>query len=185
LAVRYTIQNSRPSWNVKVRGQRSRSPETKNALSAADTPGCVRMVCARCKQRVAAADGPIGCQLVLRSYVVRQFYVDGKINACCLVCLSVCLSVCLFVCSHDNFRTIQRRMMKLDGWVHCTEISPEFQCHNQRSKVKVTGDKQTKKCGILFWSRPLVLRQIYAGGKISACCLVGAFVVSGLVFPYN
>jgi len=28
---------------------------------------------------------------------------------------SVCLSVCQFVCQHDNFRTIERRMMKLDG----------------------------------------------------------------------
>jgi len=30
------------------------------------------------------------------------------------VCLFVSLSVCLFVCSHDDFRTIQHRMMKLD-----------------------------------------------------------------------
>ena len=39
---------------------------------------------------------------------------------------SVCLSVCLFlfVCQHDNFRTIKRRMMKLGGYVHCTNISP-------------------------------------------------------------
>ena len=32
--------------------------DRKGRLSAADTPGCVRMVCARCKQR-AAADGSI------------------------------------------------------------------------------------------------------------------------------
>jgi len=43
--------------------------------------------------------------------------------------------------------------MKLGGYVHCTEISPEFECQGQRSKLKVTGDKKTKKCGILFGSR--------------------------------
>jgi len=31
----------------------------KNALSAADTPGCVLMVCTRCKLRAAPADGSI------------------------------------------------------------------------------------------------------------------------------
>jgi len=35
-------------------------------------------------------------------------YTGGKISACCVV-------VCLFVCQHDNFQTIQRRMMKLGG----------------------------------------------------------------------
>ena len=50
---------ARASLNAKVKGQRSMSPGTKKALSAADTPGCVRMVCACCKQRGAAAHGPI------------------------------------------------------------------------------------------------------------------------------
>jgi len=77
-------------------------------------------------------------------------------------------------------------MTKLGGYVHSTKISPEFECQGQRSKVKVTGDKKTKKCGILFGSRILwrspcaeffsgaVLGDavLYAGGKISACCLV-------------
>ena len=58
-AVMCIVQKSRPSLNFKVKGQRSRLPGTKNALIAADTPGCVRMVCARCKQRATAQDGPI------------------------------------------------------------------------------------------------------------------------------
>jgi len=52
--------------------------------------------------------------------------------------------------------------------VHCAKISPEFECQGQTSKVKVTGDKKTK-CGI-FWSDPRGAF-LYAGGKISACCL--------------
>jgi len=46
-------------------------------------------------------------------------------------------------------------MTKLGSYVHSTKISPEFECQGQRSKVKVTGDKKTKKCGILFGSRIL------------------------------
>jgi len=65
------------------------------------------------------------------------------------------LFVYLFVCQHDNFRTIKRRMMKLDGYVQRTKISPEFECEGQRSKVKATKDKKTKKCDILFGSRHL------------------------------
>ena len=53
-------------------------------------------------------------------------------------------SVCLFVCQHNNLRTIERRMMKLGAYVHSTNISPEFECQDQRSKVKVTGDKRRK-----------------------------------------
>jgi len=63
-------------------------------------------------------------------------------------------SVCLSVFLQDNMRTI-KRMMKLGGYRHCTKISPVFDCHGQRSKVKVIGDKKTKKCGILFGSRTL------------------------------
>jgi len=51
--------------------------------------------------------------------------------------------------------------------VHCTKISPEFECQGQRSKVKVTGGKKTKN--VTFSSRVVlwgvVLRQFYAGGK--------------------
>jgi len=72
------------------------------------------------------------------------------------------------------------------GFVHCTKISPEFECQRQRSKVKVTGDKKVRyfdresssgarsSCGIFsgaFLVRA-VLRHFYVGGKINACCLV-------------
>jgi len=87
---------------------------------------------------------------------------------------SVCLFVSLFVCQHDNFRTIKRRTKK--------------SCPNLNFKVKGQGHwgQKTKKCGILFGSRPLgrgphaaffsgaVLRgmALYMGRKISTCCLV-------------
>jgi len=70
-------------------------------------------------------------------------------------------------------------MMKLGGYLHCTKISPEFECQDQRSKVKVTGDKKTKKCGIFFGSRPR--GRFYAGGKISACYLVIAFSINNVL----
>jgi len=59
-----------------------------------------------------------------------------------------CLSVCQFVCQHDNFRAIKRRTMKLGDLVHCANVSPEIEFGCQRSKVKVTGDKKSKKCSI-------------------------------------
>jgi len=59
--------------------------------------------------------------------------------------------------------------------VQCTKISPEFEFGNQRSKVKVTTDKKTKKCGIfsgaVLAGASCVVCQFYASGKISACCL--------------
>jgi len=74
-----------PKSEVKVTGE-------KNELSAADTPGWVRMVCDRCKQRAAAADGTISwLPGVLCSCVVRQFYAGGNISACCLVVCFVSL----------------------------------------------------------------------------------------------
>ena len=36
-------------------------------------------------------------------------------------------------------------MMKLGGQVHCTKISPEFECQGQRSKAKIAGDKKNEK----------------------------------------
>jgi len=48
--------------------------------------------------------------------------------------------------------------------------SSNVKVKGQRSKVKVTGDKKTIKCGIFFGSCPR--GRGYAGGKISACCLV-------------
>jgi len=68
----------------------------------------------------------------------------------------VCLSLCLSDCQHDNFRTIKCRMMKLSGKVHCTNISPEFECQGQRSKVKVTGDKRNENVRHFFVSGPRV-----------------------------
>ena len=66
---------------------------------------------------------------------------------------SVCLSVCVFVRTITSAAT-KRRMMKLGGYMHSTKISPEFEWQGQRPKVKVTGDKKRKKCGILFRSGP-------------------------------
>ena len=54
------------------------------------------------------------------------------------------------VCSHDNFQMIQHRMTKLDGQVHCTKISSEFECQGQGHR-----GQKTKKCGIFFASHPL------------------------------
>jgi len=68
---------------------------------------------------------------------------------------SVCLSVCLFVCSHDNFRTIRHRMMKLGDYVNCTKLSSKFECQGQRSKVDITGDKKNEKVRHFFSSFPL------------------------------
>ena len=84
---------------------------------------------------------------------------------------SVCLSVCPSVCQHDNFRTIKRRTMKPGGYVHSTKNSREFECQGHRSKVMVTGNKKTKRCDILIGSGPRGAG-LYAGVKISACCLV-------------
>ena len=49
------------SHEFECQGQSSKVKVTKdkNMLSAADSPGCVRMVCARCKQCAAVADGPM------------------------------------------------------------------------------------------------------------------------------
>jgi len=56
----------------------------KNALSAADTPGCVPIVCARCKQRAAAADGPISCLLGVLCCppVLRRFENHRMLSSC-------------------------------------------------------------------------------------------------------
>jgi len=63
--------------------------------------------------------------------------------------------VCLSVCPQDNFRTTKQDD-KLGGWVHCTEISPEFEGQGQRPKVKVTRDKKRKTAE----SSPLTMRSI-------------------------
>ena len=110
--------------------------------------------------------------------------------------------------------------------MHCTKISPEFECQDQRSKV--TGDKKKRKSaafcsGVVLWGAVLVRRDprglcvrymfakvstgvaqqsnvyvfsgvchLYAGGKISACCLVSFLnysddrtcVVILVIWPY-
>ena len=68
----------------------------------------------------------------------------AECGGCFQWCLSVCLFVCQCVCPHDNFRTTKRRTIKLGGYVHCTKISPEFECQGQRSKVMVTSNKKRK-----------------------------------------
>ena len=56
--------------------------------------------------------------------------------------------VCLFVCQHDNFRTIKRRMMKLGGYVHCTQISPEFEFGSHRPNPWVSTPQKVAVCGV-------------------------------------
>jgi len=82
--------------------------------------------------------------------VFTHWWVIAERGGCFQWRLFVRLFVCLFVCQHDNFQTIRCRMMKLSGYVHCTKISPKFECQGQRSP----GTKN-KKCGILFGSHCL------------------------------
>jgi len=49
--------------------------------------------------------------------------------------------------------------------------SPEFEFGGQRLKIKVARDKK-RKSAAFFAGLSCVVRQFYAGGKISACCLV-------------
>jgi len=74
------------------------------------------------------------------------------------------------------------------------KILPKFVCQDQRSKVNVTSDKKNEKLqqaatgdtvGIMRHSKhdfaPLSHADGgYAGGKISACCLVFRFVMVAL-----
>jgi len=70
LAVRCIVQKSRPSSNLGVKGQRSRSPGTKK------------------NEKVRHFSGAV---LGGASYVVRQVYAGGKTSACCLVLTCVFL----------------------------------------------------------------------------------------------
>ena len=122
------------SDEFKCQGQRSQLSKVnvtrdKNALSAVVTPGSVRMVCARCKQRAAAADGTI-------------LYLPGVISGACVrcmfgktslalvmvalrnradhyiifilwflsICLSVCLSIYLSICFFSSPNLSRRRL---------------------------------------------------------------------------
>jgi len=63
-------------------------------------------------------------------------------------------------------------MIKLDSYMHSTKISPEFECQDQRSRSQ---GLKTKKCGILFGSRPL--------GARSSCSIVSGVVLWGAATP--
>jgi len=105
--------------------------------------------------------------------------------------LFVCLLVCLFVSQHDNFQTIKRRMMKLGGYVLCTQISPNFECQGQRSrspgtkKIRKTAESSSltmhsEACAVGGTQQAATDNTIawLPGGdglsrcKISTCCLV-------------
>jgi len=72
--------------------------------------------------------------------------------------------------------------------VHRTKISPEFECQGHRSKVKATGDKKNEKvrqiCSAVVLCGAVVCSDRrgrgYAGGKISACCLVIVTIIKVL-----
>jgi len=71
--------------------------------------------------------------------------------------VSVCLSVCLFVCQHDNFPAIKYRIMKLGSYLHCTKISPEFECEGQRSRSPGQKMKSLPFCaGVVLCAAVLV-----------------------------
>jgi len=60
--------------------------------------------------------------------------------------------------------------------MHCTEISPNFEFGVKGHSSRSSGTIKTTKCGIfsgaVLAGASCVVRQFYAGGKISACCLV-------------
>jgi len=92
---------------------------------------------------------------IIYSLLLTGLAYRGEVDIFSGVCLFVCQSVCL---SYDNFRTIKHRMTKLGGWVYCTNISHEFECQGQRSKV--TGDKRKRKSaaycsGVVLWGAVL------------------------------
>jgi len=76
---------------------------------------------------------------------------------------SVCLPDCVFACLFVNTITSER----LDALYKNIAL-----VRMSRSKVKVTGDKK-RKSAALFRERPR--GRGYAGGKISACCLLNGY----------
>ena len=91
------------------------------------------------------------------------------------VCLSVCLFVYLSVCPHDNFRTIKRRTVRCI--VQKSRPSSNVKVKGQKSRPP--GDKNEKArqvCSAVVLCGAVVCSDRrgrgYAGGKISACCLV-------------
>jgi len=105
---------------VKVSGD-------KKVLSAADTPGCVRMVCARCKQRAAAMDRPISwlpgvfsgaiCQLVVSALVYHLVSSNNTFSIVLLHCVmflhSYVTAVCSCKVSHLKIITCSQSVLQL------------------------------------------------------------------------
>jgi len=85
---------------------------------------------------------------------------------------SVCWSLCPFVCLHGNFRTIKRMMMKLGDYMQCNvqksrpSSNVKVKCQRSRSPGTKKRISATFCLGVVLWDA--VLRQFYAGGKISA-----------------
>ena len=101
MAVRYTVQKSRPSAKVDVKDQGHRG-KRKNTESSALTVHSRVFAVGRTQQ--AATDDTIAWPPGgdgLRRWEKRRMLSS--------------LSVCLFVCQHDGFRTIRSKMMKLGG----------------------------------------------------------------------
>ena len=94
------------SREFECQGQRSKVKVTRNkkALSAANTPGCVRMVCARYKQRAAAVDGLIswlagGVVQLCRPAVLHRWENKRMPSSYCIFCYVLYLYVCFLLAS--------------------------------------------------------------------------------------
>jgi len=88
LVVRYIVQKSRLSSNVKVQGWGNQGQKMRIALPT--PPGAYEWYVLTANSMQQQRTGPFyGCQGVLRSCVVRQFYAGGKITPCCLVLVFV------------------------------------------------------------------------------------------------
>jgi len=73
--------------------------------------------------------------------------------------------------------------MKLSGSVHCTKMLSEFEWQGQRSKAKGQGHRgQKKNEKVRYFVRESSSggAVYYAGGKISACCLLPMSVQSNI-----
>jgi len=119
---------------------------------------------------------------ISRGHISVSCYPPAERGGCFLF---VRLLVCLFVCQHDNFRTI-RRWNLADCRCTVQKSHPSSNLGVKGQRPKVTRDKKNKKCGIfsevVLWRA--VLRQLYAGGKISACCLVQYHVYYRIISLY-
>ena len=88
LVVRYVVQKSCPSSNVKVIGWGNQGQKTWIALPT--PPGAYEWYVLGANSMQQQRTGPFhGLPGVLCSCVVRQFYAGPKITACCLVLVFV------------------------------------------------------------------------------------------------